>query len=88
MIRPAKLKWQCRRGLRELDLILEGFLESGYGALPSRDQAGFERLLGQSNDDLFAWLVGDAVPPDQEFAHIVKKVRATALSRRHPAPTR
>lgn len=57
MTQKAKLKWHCRRGMRELDLLLEGFLVNRYEALSAADRAGFERLLDCRNEDLMTWLI-------------------------------
>ena len=45
MNQKARLKWQCRRGMRELDLLLEEFLEHRYQSLSQPDRDAFARLL-------------------------------------------
>jgi len=75
MTHHAKLKWHCRRGMRELDLLLEGFLVDRYEALSAVDQAGFERLLDCPNEDLMAWLIDGDSPSDEQLAGIVDRIR-------------
>ena len=40
-----RLRWRCRRGLLELDLLFEAFLEKRYSELPDSDKQAFVRLL-------------------------------------------
>ncbi len=41
----AKLRWQCRRGTKELDLLLQRYLDSGYLLADDEEQALFAQLL-------------------------------------------
>jgi len=75
MTHHAKLKWHCRRGMRELDLLLEGFLMDRYQALSAADRASFERLLDCRNEDLMAWLINGDSPQDEQLAEIVNQIR-------------
>lgn len=52
-----RLRWQCRRGMLELDLILEGFLNKNYAKLSVCEQDLFEQLLGYSDQVLFDCLI-------------------------------
>jgi antitoxin CptB len=52
-----RLRWQCRRGMLELDLILLAFLEKAYLDLSTADQKLFERLLTYSDQDLYCYLI-------------------------------
>ncbi|WP_089723985.1 succinate dehydrogenase assembly factor 2 [Candidatus Thiosymbion oneisti] len=79
MTHYAKLKWYCRRGMRELDLLLEGFLENRYEALSATDRVSFERLLDCSNEDLMAWLIDGDSPRDEQLAGIVNWIRTRHL---------
>jgi len=75
MTHHAKLKWHCRRGMRELDLLLEGFLVDRYETLSPVDRASFERLLDCRNEDLMAWLINGNSLPDEQLAGIVDRIR-------------
>ena len=75
MTRKAKLKWHCRRGMRELDLLLERFLEDRYDALSPSDRDTFERLLDCRNQDLMDWLMEGGSPQDERLAGIVDRIR-------------
>jgi antitoxin CptB len=58
-----RLRWQCRRGLLELDLQFTRFLEQHYSTLNAVEQGAFQRLLEQPDQTLFAWLQGQQEPP-------------------------
>jgi antitoxin CptB len=66
-----KLGWACRRGMLELDVILEKFLSEAYPDLSPTDQALFVRLLEYPDPSLFAWLMGRLEPEDPELARII-----------------
>ena len=60
-----RLRWQCRRGLLELDLWFVRFLEQQYSSLSPEEQGAFQRLLEQSDQTLLAWLQGQQDPPPE-----------------------
>ena len=76
----AKLKWGCRRGMLELDVLLGNFLEKAYSELPDADKALFVRLLEQSDPELFDWLMGYAEPQDEGLLKITELIRRHARS--------
>jgi len=80
MTQKAKLKWHCRRGMRELDLLLDDFLESRYDSLSSADRDGFERLLDCRNEDLMDWLVEGGSPQDEQLSEIVNQIRTSGAA--------
>jgi antitoxin CptB len=48
----AKLKWQCRRGTKELDLILAHYLKNRYPVASPDEKARFAALLQLDDADL------------------------------------
>lgn len=83
MNKRSKIRWQCRRGMRELDLLLERFLELGYDSCSTAEKENFERLLQCTNEDLHAWLIQGQSASDAGLNHIAGRVRATTGSRVH-----
>jgi len=77
-----RLFWASRRGMLELDIILQTFLEEAYDELKPEEQSLYQHLLGCEDQDLFAWLMGRNVPEDQDTARIVAIIRG---SQRAPA---
>lgn len=69
-----RLCWHSRRGMLELDLILEPFVQQCYRSLSVADQARYERLLECEDQDLFSWFLGRVVPEDEELATIVRRI--------------
>lgn len=73
-----RLRWQCRRGMLELDLLLLGFLDKGYEDLSPAGCNAFEALLGSPDQLLYEYLLGGTVPIDKEVADVVRRIRAAA----------
>ena len=71
----ARLRWLCRRGMLELDLMLAQFLDNCFLELPAKEQGQFEELLQATDVDLFAWLLGSLPPPNAEVALLLQKIR-------------
>jgi antitoxin CptB len=75
----SRLRWQCRRGMLELDLLLNRFLDAGFGQLDAPARADFVRLLGYQDQIIHDWLMGRAVPADAALRRLVGQVRAAML---------
>lgn len=75
MSAEARLRWRCRRGTRELDALLGGWLAERYAHADARRRADFERLLDAQDPDLWDWLMGHSEPADPGFAAIVDEIR-------------
>ena len=70
-----RLRWQCRRGMLELDLLLNHFLDQGYAELDRDGRQAFERLLGMQDQILQDWLFGQAVPADAEIGALISRIQ-------------
>ena len=55
---PAKLRWRCRRGMRELDVLLERYLAQRWPAAGAGERAAFAALLELSDPDLASLFLG------------------------------
>jgi antitoxin CptB len=73
-MKRAQLEWRCRRGMKELDLLLERYLELGYDAAPLSEQAAFAHLAACSDDDLKNWLLNGHLPEDATLAALVRNI--------------
>ncbi|MCC5851714.1 MAG: succinate dehydrogenase assembly factor 2 [Alkalimonas sp.] len=71
LMSKPRLRWACRRGMLELDVLLAPFVEEGYDALTDADKAHFERLLASDDPDLFAWFMGHAKSDDADLQRLV-----------------
>jgi antitoxin CptB len=73
-----RIHWQCRRGMLELDDMLQSFLEQAYDDLNSSERAHFESLLNSHDNLLLEYFMGRTVPADPDTANVVNKIRAAA----------
>lgn len=68
---------RCRRGTRELDLILARFINDHYRDLSPGERCQFDQLLNQQDPVLTTWLFGQAQPGDNDLARLVHRIRHT-----------
>jgi len=71
----ARLLWRCRRGMLELDLLLQPFVEAYYDTLTSQEQAQFHELLDLQDQQLLEYLLGQEMSDSPDLRHIIKKIR-------------
>jgi len=67
-----RLRWACRRGMLELDVLFLPFVEEAYDELDEAQKAIFRRLITCDDPDLFAWFMGHQTCEDQELDAMVK----------------
>ncbi len=68
--------WRCRRGMKELDLLLERFARGPLLQATPAEQARFEELLGLPDPQLCGYLLGGIDPPGAFQADLVRRIRA------------
>jgi len=72
-----RLRWHCRRGMKELDVLLERFaLEALPHAAPEERQA-FTELLELPDPVLAGYLLGGETTPQDHLAQVVRRIRGT-----------
>ena len=71
----AKLRWRCRRGMRELDVLLLRYLEHDYPAAAGPEREAFHRILDLQDPELFGYLVGRAEAADETLRHVIARIR-------------
>ena len=76
MARLDKIKWQCRRGLLELDLILQEFNRRHLAGLDPEQLKRYEELLALPDNDLLDLAMGRATVPKARYHHVVQLLRA------------
>jgi antitoxin CptB len=69
-----RLRWRCRRGMLELDLLFQRFLEQEFPALTPAELAALERLVELPDPELLDYCYGHAIPADPEFRALVQKL--------------
>ncbi|MCD9458549.1 succinate dehydrogenase assembly factor 2 [Marinibactrum halimedae] len=71
-----RLMWASRRGMLELDLVLQPFIENVYDSLKDDDKLLFEKLLECEDQDMFTWFIDKVDPEASDILHIVKIIRS------------
>ncbi len=73
MFSKDQIKWRCRRGVLELDVILTRFLEQKYDGLSEDELKKFYALLELPDPLLQQWLIYGEMP-DESFKKIVELI--------------
>ena len=68
------LRWRCRRGMRELDLLLSSWLDRGWASADASRRAAFLRLLEEPDPQLVDWLLNGERPADQPTAGLLDDI--------------
>jgi antitoxin CptB len=75
MARLDHIRWRCRRGLLELDLVLQGFIERRLEQLDTDQLLLFNELLDEPDNDLLDLALGRAEPAPR-YRAVVEMLRA------------
>ena len=78
--KKSRLYWQCRRGMLELDSLLQDFFKQHIDQLSERQLTSFETLLKSPDDLLLEYLMGRTIPMDSGMADVVTKIRQSAVN--------
>ncbi|MCK4833433.1 MAG: succinate dehydrogenase assembly factor 2 [Gammaproteobacteria bacterium] len=79
-INSTNYRWQCRRGMLELDLLLNNFVDLGVETLTTEQRQAFELLLSYPDQTLLDLLLGNAVSSDPEIFDVVRLIRSTSFN--------
>ena len=71
-----RLRWRCRRGMRELDQLFERYLDRGWRQAGEDERVVFLRLLETEDDKLWHWFMGNDAPTDADLAALVARIRS------------
>ena len=74
----ARLRWRCRRGMRELDLLLTAYLDAGYVQADAAEKRAFGQLLTLPDPELAAYLLHGQRPVSGDLAHVVERILGRA----------
>lgn len=72
----GRLRWRCRRGMKELDVLLERYLENDFPGADDQEREAFEALLDCQDPELMAFFTGRTVPEDRATASVIARVRS------------
>jgi len=71
----GKLRWRCRRGMKELDILLSRYVDERFCAASNQEQEAFRRLLEAQDSLLYAYCLGSERPPP-ELATLIERITA------------
>ena len=71
----GRLRWRCRRGMKELDVLLARYLDRHFCSAPVLEQDAFRQLLETQDPILHAYCLGSEPPPPQ-FAALIERITA------------
>ncbi len=71
-----RIHWHCRRGLLELDLVLERFVARHLDTLNAGQTEVFKELLAYEDNDLLDMVMGRAEPLNESLAAVLEMMRA------------
>lgn len=72
----ARLAWLSRRGIKELDLVLQGFLQDGYAEATAAEQQAFAALLEYQDPEILDRIFHGVEDEDTAIAALVQRLRA------------
>lgn len=72
----ARLRWRCRRGMLENDLILSRFLDKEGDSLTAQDHATLKILLDYPDNELWELFAGRNTPADDQLKLLLDRIRS------------
>ncbi|MEP6548630.1 MAG: succinate dehydrogenase assembly factor 2 [Gammaproteobacteria bacterium] len=80
----GKLRWRCRRGMKELDVLLERYMDERFCGASQAEQQAFKRLLETQDPVLYGYCLGSEPPPPQFLALIERITLHSSADRNSP----
>lgn len=74
-IELKRLRWRCRRGMRELDQLFDRYLDTRWAAASDEERGLFLRILDTEDDKLWRWFMGYEECPDAELVPLLVTIR-------------
>ncbi len=71
---PGQLLWRCRRGMKELDLLLQNWLKSRYPRATEAERTCFEAFLELPDPEIARYLLGHEPPADPGFTPLIAQL--------------
>jgi antitoxin CptB len=76
----GKLRWRCRRGMKELDVLLGRYVEERFAFATDARQRAFRTLLEVQDPLIYAWCFGAAAAPTPELRALIEDITAAPAS--------
>ena len=72
--RVYTLRWRCRRGMKELDVLLTRYLDRDYYKVPLPQRQAFESLLDMADPDILDFILGRKHPENRELSLVIARL--------------
>jgi len=72
----GRLRWQCKRGMRELDELLARYLQTSYERAAESEKAVFRELLELPDPELIGYLLGSQEHAEPQIADVIETIRS------------
>ena len=81
LLLPNRLRWGCRRGMLELDILFGDFVDNKhFDTLSLDEKLVFQDLLLESDQDLHGFFMSGVKPESEAVANVIEKIRRAAAS--------
>lgn len=75
MSEKARIRWLCRRGMKELDVLLERFMDAEYDGLDERERAELLAIVEMEDPDLYYLIMERSEPANDIQADLLGRIR-------------
>lgn len=75
MSEKSRVRWLCRRGMKELDVLLERFVDAEYDGLEEKERDELLALLKMEDPDIYALVMERSAPADDAQADLLSRIR-------------
>ena len=72
----SRLRWRCRRGMKELDMAMLTYLDTAYEAATDEEKEAFKSLLDYQEPELYGLIAGTIVAGDEPINKVIQYIRA------------
>jgi antitoxin CptB len=72
--RVYTLRWRCRRGMKELDVLLTRYLDRDYYTAPLKQREAFEELLAMPDPEILDYVLGRTKTENQDLAYVLTRM--------------
>ena len=72
----GRLRWRCRRGMIELDILLARYMDERFSTASAQEQEAFRGLLEIQDPVIYAYCLGQERPPEH-LAVLIERITAS-----------
>lgn len=69
-----RIRWLCRRGMKELDLVMNRYVDADYDSLTDTEKATFNQFLRVEDPEIYSWIMG-RTDPEPCYAAIIQRLQ-------------